>query len=216
MKPLVLFGIGGLAQVIAGYLGEDIAAFTVDSDYIQKLSLNDLPVVPFEEIQFSYIPDEFDILVAVTQQNRHRTLLDRKLREVWDKGYATPSFGHPTAIIDDSVRMGQNCIIGPGAILEPGVTLGNGVVVRSGAYIGHHSHLGCCSYIAPRASMSGYVQVGNGAFVGNNATIRDRIIVGHGSVVGTGAVVLRDVKPDEVYQGYPARLLSISGRDIEI
>jgi len=216
MKPLVLFGTGGLTQVVAEYIGEQVAAFTVDSDYIKLLSLGGIPVVPFEELSFSYIPDEFDLLVVVTQQNRHRTLLEQKMREGWEKGYATPSFVHPAAIVAESVSMGQNCIVGPGAILEPGATLGNGVIVRSGAYIGHHSHLGCCSYIAPRASMSGYVQVGNGAFIGNNSTIRDQTIIGHGSVVGAGAVVLRDVKPGEVYRGYPARLLSISGEEIEI
>ena len=64
--------------------------------------------------------------------------------------------------------------------------------------------------------LSGHVDVGAGAFIGNNATIRDRVTIGHHAVIGCGAVVLRDVKPDEVYRGYPARLLSISGKEILI
>lgn len=216
MKPVVVFGTGGLAQVVAEYLDEQVAAYTIDAKYIRTLSLKDKPIVSFEEVQLHYPPEKYDMLVVVTQQNRHRDLQDRKMKEAWEKGYATPHMIHYKAIVSESVSYGQNCIVCPGAIIEPFTTLGNGVIVRSGAYIGHHCHLGCCAYVAPRASMSGYVNVGSTAFIGNNATIRDRVTIGHHAVVGAGAVVLRDVKPDEVYQGYPARLLSIKGKDVEI
>jgi len=216
MKPLVIFGVGTFAQVVARYINDVIVGFTVDTDYIQSNSLNGLPIVPFEKIGKTWSESDCSVLVVVTQQNGHRDLMEQKTKEVWRKGYFTTTFVHPTALLDTTVQVGMNCIVSPGAIVEPYTIAGNGVVIRSGAYIGHHCHLGCYSYIAPRASMSGHVTVGEGAFIGNNATIRDRVTIGHHAVIGAGAVVLRDVKPYEVYQGYPARLLSVSGKDIEI
>lgn len=212
---IVIFGTGTFAQVVARYL-DDVVAYTVDADYVKTLNLDGKLVVPFEELQETYTPDNVQVFVAVTQQNGHRDLLERKVCEVWKKGYETPFFAHPTAILPAHVPMPQNCLISPGAIIEPFVSLGNGVMVRSGAYVGHHCTIREFSYIAPRASIAGHVDIGAGVFIGNNATIRDRVTIGHHAVIGCGAVVLRDVKPNEVYRGYPARLLSIGGEDIEI
>lgn len=212
---VVIFGTGTFAQVVARYFG-DVVAYTVDADYVQTLNLDQKPVVPFEELETVYSPGDVQVFVAVTQQNGHRDLLERKVCGVWKKGYETPFFIHPTAITPTHCPLPQNCLISPGAIVEPFVSLGNGVMIRSGAYIGHHCTIRDFAYIAPKASMSGHVDVGAGAFIGNNATIRDRVTIGHHAVIGCGAVVLRDVRPYEVYQGYPARLLSISGEDIEI
>ena len=212
---LVVFGVGTFAQVVARYVG-DVDAYTVDADYIQALELDYKPVIPFEEVHLVYPPSEYDMFVAVTQQNGHRDLLERKVQAAWDLGYHTPSLSFRPEMVSVTVKYGQNCLISPGAIVEPFTTIGNGVFVRSGVYVGHHCTVRDFAYIAPRASIAGHVDVGAGAFIGNNATIRDRVTIGHHAVIGCGAVVLRDVKPYEVYRGYPARLLSISGEDIEI
>lgn len=213
---IVIFGTGTLAQVIAEYWDDDVCAYTVDADYIRLLELYGKPVVPFEEIQLSYPPDEHSIFVAVTQQNGHRDLLERKVHEAWEKGYHAATFVHPSAVVIGPVSGGRNNAVCPGAIVEPYARLGDGVFVRSGAYVGHHCTIRDFAYIAPRASIAGHVDVGAGAFIGNNATVRDRVTIGHHAVIGCGAVVLRDVKPYEVYQGYPARLLSISGEEVKI
>ena len=217
---VVIFGTGTLAQVVARYYDDDceneVVAYTVDADYIRTLELDGRPVVPFEELAENYPPEACSLLVAVTQQNGHRDLLERKVCEAWEKGYCTTSFIHPSATVANFTSGGNYCVISPGAIIEPYITLGNGVFIRSGAYVGHHCTIRDFAYIAPRASVSGHVDVGAGAFIGNNATIRDRVTIGHHAVIGCGAAVLRDVKPYEVYRGYPARLLSISGNEVEI
>ena len=55
MQKVVLFGSGQMASMICFYLTHDspfeVAAFTVDGEYIRDETLLGLPVVPFEDIK---------------------------------------------------------------------------------------------------------------------------------------------------------------------
>jgi len=48
--------------------------------------------------------------------------------------------------------------------------------------------------------------IGAGAKIGVNATILPFVRVGPGSLIGAGAVVVRDVPPDSIAYGKPARV----------
>lgn len=51
------------------------------------------------------------------------------------------------------------------------------------------------------------VRVGSGADVGVNAVLLPGVTVGAGAIVGAGAVVTKDVRPNAVVAGVPARFL---------
>jgi maltose O-acetyltransferase len=51
------------------------------------------------------------------------------------------------------------------------------------------------------------IVVGDGAWIGASAIILGGVTIGRGAVVGAGSVVTRDVEPDCIYAGNPARLL---------
>jgi len=217
LSGTVIFGIGGLAQVVASYMGELVVAFTVDEEYIKEDELMGRPVVPFEGVKDFYSPPIYDIFVAVTQQNRHRHLLEQKCEEAIEKDYALTYYIASGAIASiDAVVDAPNSLISPGAIVERNARVSRGVFVRSGAYIGHDTTLSEYAYIAPRACIGGNVYIGKGAFVGYNATIRDGVMVGDGAIIGAGAVVLKDVDPDTVIKASSSILLPISAEDVSI
>ena len=54
----------------------------------------------------------------------------------------------------------------------------------------------------------GPVQIGAGAWIGARATILPSVTVGAGAIVGAGALVNRDVAPNTIVAGVPARVVA--------
>lgn len=54
------------------------------------------------------------------------------------------------------------------------------------------------------------IVIGDCSFVGMGATIMPGVVIGAGAIVGTMAVVTKDVAPDTVVAGNPARVIATS------
>jgi acetyltransferase-like isoleucine patch superfamily enzyme len=55
------------------------------------------------------------------------------------------------------------------------------------------------------AAIAGNVTIEDFATIGTNSTILPNLKIGAGAFIGAGAVVTRDVEPNSVYVGVPAR-----------
>lgn len=106
-------------------------------------------------------------------------------------------------VIGDQVDIGSNTCIDRGAladtVIEPGAKIDNLV------HIAHNCRIGPRALIIAGATLCGGTVVGADAHVAPNAVIREQRHVGERSVVGLGAVVVRDVEPDTIVKGNPAR-----------
>lgn len=202
MKKVVIFGAAQLAQVAHGYLSKDspyeIAAFTVNEAYLKERTLRGLPVVPFEELEKTHPPDQFDLFVAM---GYHR--VNRARAEIYEtckaKGYRFISYINSRVMQWGEVEIGENCFILENSVLQPFVRIGNNVVIWSGNHIGHHAQIGDHCFIASHAVISGHVKIGDYTFVGVNATFRDGVTVAPHCVIGAAAVILKDTKEKGVY-----------------
>ncbi len=87
---------------------------------------------------------------------------------------AHPKGIHPSAVIPDNVKLGNNVAIGPYVILGDKVTIGDNSIIYGGCYIGHHTVIGerCLFY--------------------HNVTVRERIEIGKRVIIHSGAVVGSD------------------------
>ena len=203
-KQLVIFGIGEIAQLAHFYFSTDseyqVAAFSVNANYIDESTFCGLPVVAFEDVAKQYPPKSHDFFVALSY-SKLNAVRKEKFLAAKALGYHLASFISSHATVLNDGRIGENCFIFEDNTIQPFVTIGNNITLWSGNHIGHHSVIKDHCFIASHAVISGGVEIGEQCFIGVNATLRDHIKVGERCVIGAGALLLADAAPEGVYIG---------------
>jgi UDP-2-acetamido-3-amino-2,3-dideoxy-glucuronate N-acetyltransferase len=119
------------------------------------------------------------------------------------------------AKIGENCVLGQNVYIGPNVIIGNNVKIQNNVSVYTGVTVEDDVFLGpSCVFTndyVPSATNSEWkiteTLIKKGASIGANATIVCGNIVGENSLVGAGSVVTKNVEPNTVVVGNPAKFL---------
>lgn len=212
-KKLVIVGAGETAEIAYEYFTYDseyeVVAFSVESQYLDKEKLFDLPVVSFEDIENIYSPNFCEVFVAIsyTQLNRVRTRLYQQIKQ---KGFRVASYISSKAFVWRNVEIGENCFIFENNVIQYKAKIGNNVVLWSGNHIGHQSVIHDNCFISSHVVISGYCQVGENCFLGVNSCLADHITVGKDCVIGAGAVVVKNAENEKIYRGNPAQTSNVS------
>ncbi|MDG6997755.1 MAG: N-acetyltransferase [Nitrososphaerota archaeon] len=119
------------------------------------------------------------------------------------------------AYVGGNSVIGDNTKVGSLAHIDYGVVIGKDCKIEGMAYIPPLSRIGNNVFIGPAAVLTNDpyplsdkmigVTIEDGAIVCARAVIKAGVKVGKNSVVGMGAVVTKDVPPDTVVVGSPAR-----------
>lgn len=121
--------------------------------------------------------------------------------------------------IQKNASVGQRCKISSHTFICEGVTIEDNVFVGHGVTFINDSY--------PRATTSeGGLQtekdwkvektvVKRGASIGSGATILSNLVIGENAIVGAGSVVTRDVPPNTIVAGNPAKVLRSIANSIE-
>lgn len=125
--------------------------------------------------------------------------------ELMNAGLVPRTIMHRAAIFGPESTAGVGCVFLALCHVSSTVTIGNHVHVNYNATIGHDAVLEDFVTVLPGANVAGSVLLKEGSTVGSGAVILPGIVIGPRATIGAGAVVTRDVMPDKVVKGVPAR-----------
>jgi len=211
-KKILIVGDSAFAEVAYECFthdsGYEVVGFSVESAYLKKDTLFGLPIVPLERLEEFFKPDEVEFYAAIvyTKLNRLRTRLYETTKA---KGYRPASYISSRAFVWHNVELGEHCFIFEDNTLQPFVRIGNNVVLWSGNHIGHHSVIQDHCFVSSHVVISGFCNVGRSTFMGVNATLANNVNIGEDNWIGLGVTILRDTKPNTLFNGVqpePARL----------
>ena len=122
-------------------------------------------------------------------------------------------------VIVKQAKIGANCninchvfiendvLIGNNVTIKPGVQLWDGIVIEDGVFIGPNATF--TNDLKPRSKQypENFLKtiVKKGASIGANATILPGITIGENAMIGAGSVIVKDVPPNTVWVGNPAK-----------
>ena len=128
--------------------------------------------------------------------------------------------GHNILIREENV-IGDNFKIWSNSIVDYGCRIGNRVKIHANCYVAQFTTIEDDVFLAPGVTVANDIHPGceqsaqcmrgptikRGAQIGVNATLLPFITIGERALIGSGSVVTKDVPPETVVAGNPARVL---------
>ena len=214
-KKLIIFGNAEVASMANFYFTNDslyeVAAFTIDSEYIKNDSFEGKPLIPFKNIEKTFSPLIYDMHIALSYRKMNK-LRQEKYNEAKKIGFHLATYVCSKSVFWKDLQHGENCFILENQTLQPGIILGNNVTLWSGNHIGHQSIIGNHTYLSSHVVVSGHCKIGERCFLGVNSTLRDFITIGNDVMVSMDASVTKNIENGSVILSKSSEILKVDDR----
>ncbi len=171
-------------------------------DFIGEQDYYATKTMPFSSCP-KYIGEEDAEFIIAVGEPAARKLLYEKVKQA---GYSLTTLIDETAIVSNTAKISEGCIINAYAIVSSEVDMKENCMVMFQSIIGHHAVIENNSVICPKATVGGHSIVGRQAFLGLGSSMIQWAKIGNEAIVGLGSVVFRDVEDGATVVGNPARV----------
>ncbi|MFC3038649.1 2,3,4,5-tetrahydropyridine-2,6-dicarboxylate N-acetyltransferase [Virgibacillus xinjiangensis] len=121
----------------------------------------------------------------------------------------------PGAVIRDQVEIGDGSVIMMGAMINIGSVVGEGTMIDMNAVLGGRATVGKNCHVGAGSVLAGVIEppsakpvvVEDDVVIGANVVVLEGVTIGKGAVVAAGAIVTKDVEPNTLVGGTPAKVL---------
>ena len=208
-EEIIIVGSGAHARVVfdilkaAGRSGNVGAFVDVEGKGEAPATMEGVQVIQGLEAMHEYVKThEVTAILGHGNNSRRKSILPH----LEGLGVKLGTAVHPSAIISPGVEIGGGTTVSAGTVLVTGAKIGKAVIINTAATVDHDCVIGDFVQIAPGAHLAGRVKVESEAFVGIGAVVIQNLTIGRASVIGAGAAVVRDVPPESLVIGVPARV----------
>jgi sugar O-acyltransferase (sialic acid O-acetyltransferase NeuD family) len=206
VKPIVIWGFGGQAKIVADALlsrGLRHAGFIVPVGGAELVHGTRL-IAGERALDDRDFLAGHDIVPATGDAVARRRIAEK----VVANGGRLATVVHAAAIVSPSAVIGAGTMLMAGSIVAADARIGRFCIVNTGATIDHDDVLEDGVNVSPGAHLAGFITCREDAFIGIGAAIIQGVTIGRGAVVGAGAAVIRDVADGATVVGTPARPLA--------
>ena len=110
-------------------------------------------------------------------------------------------------VISKYSKIGKGNLLMPYSVVNAFATIGDHCIINTSAVVEHDCTVGSFCHVSVKSVMTGACSIGDGVFLGAGSTMRDGRSVGEWTTVGCGSAVVKNLEPNAVYVGCPAKLL---------
>lgn len=211
MAGIVVIGAGGHGRVVVDALhclGLARQCVVIDSDPQHWGSyLLGVPVCGGDEELKRLKSDGFGKFVVAIGGIRQFSLRRKLFDYAVSSGFTPFTVCHPNSIFSKFSNIGGGCQVMAGAVVNAQATIKENCILNTHCIVEHDCFIAEDVHLAPGCCVAGGVHIGTQVHIGVGATICENLRIGARSVVGAGAVVVRDVPPETVVVGVPAKAI---------
>lgn len=206
MKELIIIGAGGHGKVVA-----DIAQ---QNDYKNIYFIDDVKrgyIASFKVIgtskdikEYHLRKQEADFFIAIGD-NKIREKIYEELKK---EGVTLPVLIHPSAVIDQTVKIEEGTVIMANAVVNAGTTIGKGCIVNTAATVDHDCFLESFVHISPGVHVAGTVFIGKNVWLGIGTNVINNVKICSDAIIGAGTTVIKDIEKSGTHVGLPLRRIN--------
>ena len=206
-QDLVIVGGGGLGREVLWLAQDSVDRWNVigvldDAEELQRQTLCSVPVLGPVADWKKHPKANFVIAIGAP---RARRAVEAKMSAAGTPRFAT--LIHPSVRMSRFVEIGEGSIVAAGCILTTQIRIGRHNILDRMVNVAHDCVLGDFCTVSPLVPIGGNVTLDEGVWVGAGASVRHGGRMGSGSMAGMGAVVVKDVEPNQLVVGNPAKVL---------
>ena len=182
--------------------------FIDDNDTLETLS--NINVVSYKNFKESLHVSK-KVVVAIANSKVREILVKKLIEDTIEQ----INISSKNNILMDDIEYCDGLLLCPFVTLTSSIKIGKSFHANIYSYVAHDCVIGDYVTFAPRVMCNGNVHVEDHAYIGTGAILKQGtndkpLIIGRGAIVGMGAVVTKDVAPNTIVVGNPARILSKS------
>lgn len=205
-KKIVIIGASGHGKVVANIakLNGYKEIIFLDDDKNKK-ECGQYKIIGTSNQVDSLIKKEYEFAVAIGD-NQTR---ERIFKELVNKEAGVPVLIHPSAVIDETVTIGNGTVVMANAVINSSSIIGEACIINTASSIDHDCVIGNYVHVSPGVNIAGTVTVGFKTWIGVGSTVINNLNIGKECTIGAGCVVIKDLLESGTYVGIPIRRIKI-------